>query len=119
MKRIQTAAALLIGILMGLPSTWAADINGNGNAIAQACRADHAKHCASVRPGGGRIADCLKQHEAELSPSCQSAMVTISACANEVKKVCGEQAGSASAINACMKAHANEFSAQCRAAMPR
>ena len=38
----------------------------------RSCRADEAKFCKDVRPGGGRIIRCLKQHEAELSPACQA-----------------------------------------------
>lgn len=36
-----------------------------------ACRDDMQQHCKDVKPGQGRIAACLKQHEAELSPVCK------------------------------------------------
>lgn len=37
---------------------------------AGACEADTAKFCKDIKPGGSRIADCLKEHEKELSKTC-------------------------------------------------
>lgn len=34
------------------------------------CAGDAAKFCSDVAPGGGRIINCLKQHESELSSAC-------------------------------------------------
>jgi len=42
--------------------------------FSEACRGDEAKFCKRVRPGGGRILQCLKQHEKELSPDCKTQM---------------------------------------------
>ncbi len=40
----------------------------------EACRADVTKFCSDVRPGRGRILQCLKQNEAKLSPECKAVM---------------------------------------------
>src|SRR6267142_1403534 len=40
-----------------------------GEAV-RACRADAKTFCKDVKPGEGRMAECLKQHKAELSPDC-------------------------------------------------
>jgi cysteine rich repeat protein len=40
----------------------------------QACKEDKKKLCNDVKPGGGRILQCLKQHEGELSPACKEKM---------------------------------------------
>jgi hypothetical protein len=36
------------------------------------CKADREKLCADVKPGGGRIRDCMKAKMAELSPECKA-----------------------------------------------
>lgn len=38
----------------------------------RACRVDAKTHCADVKPGGGRIKECLKANMDKLSPGCQS-----------------------------------------------
>jgi hypothetical protein len=39
-----------------------------------ACKADVTALCPGVQPGGGRVAACLKQNEAQVSEACRSAM---------------------------------------------
>ncbi len=41
----------------------------------EACKADYEKYCKQVRPGGGRIIECLSQHLDELTPQCKSVVV--------------------------------------------
>jgi hypothetical protein len=38
------------------------------------CAHDIAKLCKDVKPGGGRIVKCIKEHEKELSPACRSSI---------------------------------------------
>ena len=40
----------------------------------QACKGDAHKLCKDVKQGGGRIVQCLSQHESELSPACKEEM---------------------------------------------
>ena len=40
-----------------------------------ACEADIQKLCAGVKPGGGRILACLKQHKDQVSDGCKQAVV--------------------------------------------
>lgn len=40
----------------------------------EACKDDVSKLCQGTQPGGGRIIQCMKQHEAELSPACKEQM---------------------------------------------
>jgi len=50
----------------------AADQAADVRAAMRACRADTRKYCKDVKPGEGRIVECLRQHQAELSPDCAS-----------------------------------------------
>jgi len=101
-------AALVVSLPMAGPA-FAAD-----QAATQACRADFKKLCAGVKPGGGRGAECLKQHEADLSADCKTALTSMARCAEQVRKVCGSE-GDAAAKRACVKAHATELGG-CKAA---
>ena len=83
----------------------------------QLCRADYGKLCSGAKPGGGRAAECLKQHEAELTPTCKAAVDKLVECGQEDKRTCGDASGP-SAVRQCVKTQATEFSATCRAAMP-
>jgi hypothetical protein len=85
--------------------------------LASACRADVSAHCAGTRPGAGRIAACLKQHEAQLSPDCKAQIGVIAECSQQVQKICGPGASTPPAMRDCFKARSGEFSASCRSAM--
>ena len=49
-------------------------------AVRKACRADVKKNCADIKPGGGRIEACLKDHFADVSDPCKQ---TISQAASK------------------------------------
>lgn len=38
----------------------------------KACKGDISKYCQDIKPGCGRIINCLRQHESELSVDCNS-----------------------------------------------
>jgi hypothetical protein len=38
--------------------------------VNDACKDELGKFCKNVKPGGGRLAQCLRQYDAELSPAC-------------------------------------------------
>jgi len=42
--------------------------------FSEACKEDAQKNCKGIRPGGGRILQCLKKNEATLTPSCKAEM---------------------------------------------
>ncbi len=90
-----------------------------------ACKADAEKLCKDVQPGEGRMARCLKQHEANVSPGCKDAMVQArqkmqalrEACRGDVKQYCrGVKSGHGRMLT-CLKQNEAKLSAGCRTAM--
>jgi hypothetical protein len=51
-----------------------AQMRQRAGTISAACKDDLTKFCKSISVGGGRVRNCLKRHEAELSPSCKTAL---------------------------------------------
>ncbi len=60
---------VVFAVIAGACLTLATDASAE-KARGGACGADMAKFCKDVKPGGGRIADCLKEHEKDLSKDC-------------------------------------------------
>ena len=67
-KLFVAAAAVLI------LSTNSADAGLAKKAAREACKADVTEHCTSIKPGEGRVACCLKQHESSLEQACKDAL---------------------------------------------
>jgi len=42
--------------------------------VRHACHADFEKFCPGVRPGGGRVKECMAPHKDELSAACREAL---------------------------------------------
>ena len=57
-------------------------------AAMQACRDDASKHCAGVKPGGGRIAICLREKKASLTPDCLTQIEKSEVCGADTKRPC-------------------------------
>lgn len=76
--RIFALALILTGATPAL-----AQQQGQGGAVARelrsACQADTKKHCDGIQPGGGRLLQCLKGKQAELSQPCQAALAKLPA----------------------------------------
>jgi hypothetical protein len=73
MSRVAISTAVLAAMLGFAVSAYAA------SPLAY-CRADAERLCPGVRPGGGAIKNCLKEHENEVSIG----------CAKEIKKLKAE-----------------------------
>jgi Cysteine rich repeat len=52
----------------------AAAAKGKIQDFASACKEEMKKLCEGTRPGGGRILQCLRQHETALSSACKEQM---------------------------------------------
>jgi hypothetical protein len=45
--------------------------------IRRLCATDLRTYCAEVRPGGGRLMQCARTHEVELSADCRAVLETV------------------------------------------
>jgi Spy/CpxP family protein refolding chaperone len=87
------------------------------------CAEDAKKFCGDQKPGGGRIARCMKSHESELSPACQDQMKKAEARIEQVKEECKADAQKfckgirpgQGRILACLKSHESELAPACAA----
>jgi len=73
MKSLLVAITVAAGGLFALPVVMAADAASapSGGTAMQACKLDAEKLCPGVKPGEGRIAQCLKEHRKDVSPECK------------------------------------------------
>jgi hypothetical protein len=116
MKMLTLIATFGAGLLMTHPATAA-------NALAKACAADIKAQCADVKPGGGKLKDCVKAHFSDLSADCQVAIVRAAAvgraCKADVKQFCADVKPGKGAVADCMKEHASDLSDGCKDAMAK
>ena len=89
---------------------------------APSCKADVAKLCPEVKPGGGRIAQCLKQNEAQVSAPCKERIKMVAAQLKEVKEACADDLQQYCAtvkpgdgrIAQCLREHKDKLSPECK-----
>jgi hypothetical protein len=98
------------------------------------CAADVQKLCAGVQPGGGRVLDCLKSHEADLSAACkargeqgkarkaerkEAREAVHAACKDDVAKLCGGVTAGGGSVMRCLRDNLrdNKVSAACKDAV--
>ena len=91
------------------------------------CDGDVFRLCRDVEPGEGRVAACLKQHESELSQSCQGAfnrwrvarMELVSACSGDIGRFCRDVPEGSGRIWTCLEGKLPELTSGCRAAIEK
>jgi hypothetical protein len=96
--------------------------------VRAACEDDAKKLCGGVQPGGGRIAQCLKQHEADLSDACRNEGRKISeergahralaqdvrqSCRDDAQRLCSDVKPGGGRIARCLRSHKSELSQAC------
>lgn len=110
-----------IGLVVGVIclGIWGVAAAASGHS---ACREDSAKFCKDVKPGGGRLAQCLKAHESELAPACRESMAAAKAkvqgaheaCADDVQKFCTDVMPGGGRVIQCLKQNEKALSPECR-----
>jgi Cysteine rich repeat len=68
------------------PAGPSEEMKAQARQIAQLCRADALRLCASVESGGGRKLKCLEEHKAELTPACRDALPKAEALKRDAMK---------------------------------
>lgn len=68
------AIAVAIGAILLATPAFAQQGGAVARELRSACQADTKKHCDGIQPGGGRLLQCLRGKQAELSQPCQAAL---------------------------------------------
>ena len=96
-----------------------------------ACKDDMKKLCGDIKPGDGRLMDCMKQHEADLSQACKDNRAEMKqkmeekhkamkeACAADIKQYCANVTPGEGREFACLRSYEDKISAGCKAQMPK
>lgn len=94
------------------------------SAQSRACAEDFKKFCPGVQRGDA--AKCLKEHEAQLSPSCKDNIQAGQQRAQDIRQVCQSDAARLCAgvspgapLMQCLRQHSSELSAACKAELPQ
>ena len=110
--------ALLLAVLLAIPEiAFAAE-----PVTQKPCADEIEKFCKDVRLGEGRIVQCLKDHDAELSAVCRDKVKQVvqrleeakRICANDIEKFCADVTPGGGRLIKCLKPHLQELAPACR-----
>ena len=115
--------SVIIVAVAGMLLWAAADVLAQGRGP---CAEDAAKYCKDVQPGRGRMAQCLNEHENELSAVCKEHIAQMKqrgrgiheACQDDAQKLCKDVQPGGGGIYRCLKEHESELSPACREKLP-
>lgn len=119
------AAASLLAVFA--TPTLAADASPAASPVRQACAADFAKFCAGQDPRSETGRTCMRQHHAEFSEGCRTALTARrqermehikTACAADIAKFCNAGSQTGDRPGRCLRDHKAELSESCKAALP-
>lgn len=86
------------------------------------CAEDVKKLCSGVKPGEGRIYQCLMSHETEINPACRDQLVQakarfdqfVQSCKTDAEQQCKGVKPGQGRILSCLKSHEANLSPACR-----
>ncbi len=123
--------ALLFLNLSFLPTAFA-DTETDETARSGPCRADVEKLCKGIQPGEGRIVNCLKQNEAQVSAACkarrekhkerraerrENVKQIVESCKTDIDTLCKDKKAGRGRIIDCLKENEATLSPACKAAV--
>ncbi len=115
--------ALTIAAALGAALLFAGSAYSAPSALAKACAKDIKSVCGDVKPGGGALKACVKEHFSDLSTDCQIAYVKAAAvgraCKADMTKYCADVKPGKGGKAECLKSHAAELSEGCKEAMAK
>jgi len=114
---------LMIGMLV-FATALTAQQGQKGNAV---CRADSQKFCKDVKPGQGRIYQCLSANKASLTPECaahvdevqKNVKAKMANCQNDIAKFCSTVEPGEGRIYNCLKANEASLEPACKTALTK
>ena len=94
------------------------------------CEEEIKRLCPDIKPGDGRIAECIRQHEKEFSPQCRKKHKEIEkhkqareqakkACHDDAQKFCKDIDPGEGRMVRCLEEHEKSLSEGCRATFER
>jgi hypothetical protein len=95
---------------------------GAAAASTRPCADDAAMLCNGIKPGGGAVAKCLKEHSSELSPACQKNIAKAKrkarkfnkACREDARQFCRDEKRGDGRVLKCLAQHQDELSPACK-----
>jgi cysteine rich repeat protein len=87
------------------------------------CATDIARFCGNIEPGKGRIANCLRQNETQLSPGCKvtglpqagdALKEAQEACEDDIVMFCGGVQPEGGRLLKCLKLNEPQLSSECK-----
>lgn len=119
-----------VTVLSGVQMKWLSVLAGmfclvlatGASAATRPCADDAAKLCQGMKPGGGAVARCLREHSSELSPACKSniakakrkARAFNKACREDARKFCQDEKRGGGRILKCLAQHQDDLTPACK-----
>jgi hypothetical protein len=123
---VRNAALALISAIFCLCAYPAFAQQGKGRGE-RVCAEDAKKFCSDVRPGGGRMYQCMTKNNDQLSPACRERMTQgkarwdqfVSACKDDAAKHCKGVPPGSGRVLSCLKGQEANLAPDCKAQFSR